>query len=141
MIRNIIPDDVEEIKNLLIQLRSKEIKVNTENLQQQIEKIHTLSHIQWIGKDIDNKIVGMCIVAKIDGPHKPFSVIESVVVDLNQRNKGIGRELMLYAIQICKKWECYKTILETGSKKSWKLDFYRKCGFTMGEKTAFIMKH
>ncbi len=71
---------------------------------------------------------------------QPISVIENLVVEKTIRSEGIGKKLIMYATKIAEKWNCYKLILETGSKQDWKLSFYKKCGLTCGDKTAFIKR-
>jgi GNAT superfamily N-acetyltransferase len=63
-----------------------------------------------------------------------------VVVLDTIRSKGIGKQLVRHAMAQAEKWNCYKVILETGSKDEWKLRFYDSCGLTRGGKTAFMKR-
>ena len=54
--------------------------------------------------------------------------------------KGIGTALVCHAANQAEKWNCYKVVLETGTKNEGKLHFYEKCGFCRGDKTAFIRR-
>jgi GNAT superfamily N-acetyltransferase len=63
-----------------------------------------------------------------------------VVVLDTIRSKGIGKQLVRHAMAQAEKWNCYKVILETGSKDEWKLRFYDSCGLTRGNKTAFMKR-
>ena len=73
-------------------------------------------------------------------PCRPFAVIENLVVKSTNRNKGIGKKLVVHAMNQANLWNCYKVILETGTKQDWKLKFYEKCGLVKGEKTAYIKR-
>lgn len=143
MIREITEEDYKDIKTLLKQLSSYPIEVDSTILISDIKRINKLEHMKVIGFEADKKIVGMCTIGRVEGISKngrPFSVIENVVVEKSVRSKGIGKKLIQYAIQIAESWNSYKVILETGSKLEWKLNFYEKCGFESGSKTAFIKR-
>lgn len=99
--------------------------------------------MRLIGFVIEDNIVGMCTLIKINGISKsgrPFAIIENVVVAKEYQKKNIGTKLIKHAIAIAEDWNCYKLILETGSKQEWKHRFYEKCGLIKGEKTAFIKR-
>jgi glucosamine-phosphate N-acetyltransferase len=51
--------------------------------------------------------------------------IEDVVVDEPYRNQGIGKQLVLHALEVAKKHECYKVILDCDEKN---VKFYEACG-------------
>jgi GNAT superfamily N-acetyltransferase len=143
MIRKIIKSDYESIEILLQQSSSNIIDFDSDQLIKDLDRISDLEHIEIFGYEEDDKIVGMCTVGRVDGisEHgRPFAVIENILVERSKRSKGIGKKLINHAIKITEQWNCYKVILETGSKKEWKLAFYEKCGFIRGEKTAFIKR-
>ena len=52
--------------------------------------------------------------------------IEDVVVDMNYRNKGLGKLLVNYLVKYAKLYNCYKVILDC-SEENKKL--YENCGF------------
>lgn len=143
MIREINEKDYKQIEILLKQLSPQPIEINSIDLISDIKRINSLDHMKIIGFELDDKIAGMCTIGRIEGISKnsrPFSVIENLIVKESLRSKGIGKKLLKHAIEIAKKWNCYKLILETGSKQGWKLSFYKKCGLTCGDKTAFIKR-
>lgn len=108
-----------------------------------IAEVSALDHMMILGYEIDDRIVGTCTVGRLEGVSKgcrPFAVIENVVVLDSVRRKGIGTLLVRRAIDQAEAWNCYKVILETGSKKEGTLTFYEECDLTRGGKTAFMKR-
>jgi len=143
MIRSIVEDDSEHVALLLHQLNPDEPEVDIDELKGNIGRLNGLEHMELFGFEEHNRIVGICTVGRVEGishAGRPFAVIENIVVDESRRSMGIGRRLIQHAVGIAKGWNCYKVVLETGSKREWKLAFYEKSGMVRGEKTAFIRR-
>jgi len=88
-----------------------------------------------------DRIVSTCVIIIIPNlthGQRPYALIENVVTDKENRNKGIGTQILNYARQIAVKENCYKISLMTGSKEESTLNFYRNAGFNSNDKTAFI---
>jgi N-acetylglutamate synthase-like GNAT family acetyltransferase len=68
----------------------------------------------------------------------PYAVIENVVVDELQRGTGLGKQIMAGTPQAAWSAGCYKAMLMTGSRKPATQSFYRACGFSADEKTAYL---
>ena len=60
---------------------------------------------------------------------KRSGIVEDVVVDNNYRSKGIGRQMMEYAINICQKNDCYKLALSSNLNRDRAHKFYEDLGF------------
>ncbi|WP_425800780.1 GNAT family N-acetyltransferase [Desulfitobacterium sp. Sab5] len=56
-------------------------------------------------------------------------VIEDVVVDTSWRRKGIGRQMLRFAIERCKEANCYKLTLSSNIKRKDAHSFYESLGF------------
>ena len=143
MIRTIVEEDYPEIKSLLEELAPFDASHSDVGLRADIDRINEQPNMELIGYDVDGKIAGMCTLGRVEGLSKggrPFAVIENVVVASAHRSKGIGTTLIRSAIETARMWGCYKAILETGTRKVWKLGFYEKCGLEKGEKIAFIKR-
>jgi len=110
-------DDIDEYKNLLYQLNNykEDILYSNPCIQKNI----------YILK-IDDKIV---CTAKLLIEHKlyePVGHIEDVVTHSEYRNKGLGKYLIQYLLDVgIKEKGCYKVIL---SCKDDLCNFYTKCG-------------
>jgi GNAT superfamily N-acetyltransferase len=92
-VSEIIPADINEVSELLIQLG---YNVSTEELINRIEKITELGKgTVFVAKDETNKIIG-CVHALLDvrlaGGN--FGEVVSLVVDEGFRGKGIGKKLI-----------------------------------------------
>lgn len=145
MIREVHEQDACDIAELLRQLRGAPAFTQAEldALKVQIAVMTRLDHMKVFGFEQEGKLVGTCTLGKVEGLSygcRPFAIIENVVVLATMRSQGIGQQLVCHAIAQAEQWQCYKVILETGTKTEWKLRFYEKCGLTRGTKTAFI-KH
>lgn len=142
MIREINTHDMDDVIILLNELNPADI-VDKKLLAIHLENLKKNSNIKIYGYEHENRIVGMVTLGKVEGISmkcRPFAVIENVVVKSTNRNKGIGKKLVVHAMNQANLWNCYKVILETGTKQDWKLKFYEECGLVKGEKTAYIKK-
>jgi len=82
-----------------------------------------------VGQD---KILGtfsLSIMDNIAHLGKSSGLVESVVVEEKIRSKGIGKKMMEYALNICRKNNCYKMCLSSNLIRTKAHDFYEKLGF------------
>ena len=70
----------------------------------------------------------------------PYAVIENVVVDEAVRGTGLGRQIMADTLRVAWEAGCYKAMLMTGSTTPRTHAFYRACGFSPDEKTAYLAR-
>jgi GNAT superfamily N-acetyltransferase len=56
-------------------------------------------------------------------------VIEDVVVNTSWRRKGIGKQMLQFAIERCKEANCYKLTLSSNIKRKYAHSFYESLGF------------
>jgi GNAT superfamily N-acetyltransferase len=80
------------------------------------------------------------IIPNLTRSASPYAVIENVVVDEARRRTGIGREIMAATLQAAWDAGCYKAMLMTGSRTPGTHAFYRACGFSPDEKTAYLAR-
>jgi GNAT superfamily N-acetyltransferase len=59
----------------------------------------------------------------------PSGLIEDVVVDPTRQGRGIGREMMAFAIERCRERGCYKVALSSNLKRERAHKFYDSIGF------------
>lgn len=145
MIREVRAQDAGDVAELLQQLQGTPAFTTAEldALTVHIARMTRLDHMKIFGFEQAGKLVGTCTVGKVEGLSygcRPFAIIENVVVLATLRRQGIGQQLVCHAIAQAEQWQCYKVILETGTKTEWKLQFYEKCGLTRGTKTAFMKR-
>ena len=91
--------------------------------------------------EADGRLVASCVcvvIPNLTRNARPYAFIENVVTHADHRRQGRARACLDYAREIARRAGCYKIMLMTGAKSAGTLDFYRKCGFSDADKTAFI---
>jgi len=81
---------------------------------------------------LEGTIVGTFALAIMDNlAHmgSPSGLIEDVVVKSAYQGKGIGKQMMRYAIDCCRKHGCYKAVLSSNLKREKAHKFYESLGF------------
>lgn len=82
--------------------------------------------------EMDDKIVGTFALAIMDNLAHMGSksgLIEDVVVSQSLQDQGIGKQMMKYAIGLCKEKSCYKVCLSSNLKRQNAHKFYENIGF------------
>lgn len=116
--------DFSSVKNLLIDGFSK-------NFDNDINLNFINNQINFGFVAVNNEtIVGFASIHIIEKLNRRFCLIEDVVVDKNERGKGIGKLLIEHLINFSKSKCCDKIILN--SKES-NIPFYNKLGFIQNE--------
>jgi ribosomal protein S18 acetylase RimI-like enzyme len=77
-----------------------------------------------------NRIIGVASIHIINKLSRTLGLIEDVAVNKDHRGKGIGKSLVEKLIEIGKKKNCDKIVLNTSEKNS---KFYEKIGFEKNE--------
>lgn len=81
---------------------------------------------------LNNEIVGtfeLMIMDNLAHMGAPSGIVEDVVVRSDIRNQGIGKKMMLFALDECKKNGCYKMTLSSNLKRERAHRFYKSLGF------------
>ena len=81
---------------------------------------------------VDEKVVGtfaLAIMNNLAHLGSKSGLIEDVVVSNTCQRQGIGKNMMEYAIEICKSKSCYKVALSSNIKRTNAHEFYKKLGF------------
>ena len=88
--------------------------------------------------EIDNKeIAGILTLVRYDIPSGQKVCIEDVVVDENQRGKGYGRELMLFAISFARSTGAKSIELTSRPARIAANQLYRQLGFVIRETNVY----
>jgi GNAT superfamily N-acetyltransferase len=97
--------------------------------------------LHYIVGEWKNEIVSSCtltIIPNLTRGARPYGLIENVVTNVNNRERGFGTAVLSYALQVAWEANCYKVMLLTGSKEDSMFRFYEGAGFRRGTKTGFI---
>ena len=106
------------------------------------DKIENNNIKYFLAKD-NSKIIGscyICIIPNLTHNGKSIGYIENVIVDKNNRKKGIGKKIMVMAIEYAKTNNCYKVVLQSGIKRIEAHKFYEKLGFNGELKKAYELR-
>lgn len=83
--------------------------------------------------EVDGKIVGtfaLIIMDNLGHVGTPSGLIEDVAVSPSCQRQGIGKAMMQYAMERCRKAGCYKLTLSSHLKRTRAHEFYHSLGFT-----------
>lgn len=134
IIREAKESDLPAIEKLMKELI--ETINNTEgiNIQQVRENCQDLFHDTnshfWVA-EIKRVIIGFInfTTRKTILHHGASGLIDELIITKNYRNKGIGKRLVLAAIEQCKKFGCCEVEVSTERVNAKAREFYKKCGF------------
>ena len=127
-----------QILDLYRQLNPEDEPFNG-NLDKIWDKIIDMDIKYFIAMD-DGKLVSTCylvIIPNLSRKGRSIGFIENVVTDIEYRRKGIGKKVMTRAMAYAKELNCYKVILQSGSKRKEAHNFYESLGFDGDSKRAF----
>lgn len=114
-----------------------------ETLQRHWEAIMGNPSLHYAVARSEDSLVSTCaltIIPNLTRGTRPYGVIENVVTHPDFRRRGIGTQVLQYALGLAWQSDCYKVMLLTGSKQESTLRFYEYAGFVRGEKTGFVAK-
>lgn len=72
---------------------------------------------------------GLLIMHRLAHEGKGAGILADVAVDPTCQGKGVGKEMMRFAMQKCKEGGAYKLALSSNSKRKMAHQFYEKLGF------------
>lgn len=106
--------------------------LNTEEARKIYNRILTYPNYKIFIGLCNQEIVGTFALAIMDNlAHRgaPSGLIEDVVVKAEWQGKGIGKQMMQYAINYCRECGCYKVSLSSNLKRENAHKFYESLGF------------
>ena len=141
MIREIQPNELNELLTLYTHLHESGIPEDSEHLRKAWEEICADRNHHIIVYELDGQIVSSCvcvIIPNLTRSIRPYAFIENVVTHADHRGKGCATACLDYARELAKAANCYKMMLLTSAKDKNTLQFYQKAGYNCDDKTAFI---
>ena len=133
-----IPELVELLKSLFEQ--EAEFEPNSETQSKALSKIILDSKIGiiLIAKD-DDKILGMVnlLFTESTALGSKVALLEDMVILSSSRGRGIGSQLIDYAISEAKKAGCKRITLLTDIENTKAQSFYQKKGFVKSKMTPY----
>ena len=98
------------------------------------DKIRACPDYKIYVTSMKGKIVGTFALLIMDNlAHKgaPSAIVEDVAVAPEFQGLGIGKKMMHFAMDLCRKKKCYKLILSSNKKRVKAHQFYKSLGFAM----------
>jgi N-acetylglutamate synthase-like GNAT family acetyltransferase len=135
--------DVEDLSYLYSELNPDDPVLPLGEFENKMRAIIENGNLQIFVLENEGKMVATCYLNIVDNLTRnlaPYAVIENVVTNSKFRGRGFGKNIVKFALDEAWKLGCYKVMLLTGSKKEATLMFYESCGFSKGEKIAFLAK-
>ena len=141
MIREIKPNELNELLTLYTHLHESGIPADSEHLRKTWDLICGDKNHHVIVYELDGRIVSSCvcvIIPNLTRSIRPYAFIENVVTHTDFRGKGYATACLHYARELAKEANCYKMMLLTSAKDENTLHFYQNAGYNCDDKTAFI---
>ena len=129
------PIHYEAVVRLLGQLTSREINFTEDDYRRLIESPH--SHLFLLFED--DAVAGMLTVGTYLSPTGSKAWIEDVVIDVAFRGRGLGRQLVSYAIDYCRQQGVDTLYLTSTPKRIAANALYQSLGFERKETNVYRM--
>jgi GNAT superfamily N-acetyltransferase len=133
VIREATIEDLSDIIELLKQPDMDDGEVlSIEQAEFIFKKIINYPNYKVYVSVVGEKIIGTFALAIMDNlAHMGATsgLIEDVIVKTNWQGKGIGKQMMEYAVECCRKYGCYKVALSSNFKREKAHHFYESLGF------------
>ena len=135
-------EDFDQLLSLLRQLNPED-SFATEIQSKVFREILASEHLELVVAEQAGSLTGSCylnIIPNLSRGGKPYALIENVITDPNHRRRGIGRQLITFALAEAWRRDCYKVMLMSGRRDERVHRFYRDCGFDDKAKQAYIIR-
>lgn len=134
--------DYQQLLRLYQQLNPED-PVGTLEVKNAFDEILRSPAFKLVVAESNDTLVGSCylnVIPNMTRAGRPYALIENVITDAALRNKGIGKAVMAFAVELAVNEGCYKVMLMTGRKDPQVHTFYESCGFSKDAKQAFIRR-
>lgn len=139
-IRQAIKEDLPQILNLYAEVLDKGEVLSLEQAETLFSKMATYPNYKVYVAETESTIIGtfaLLIMDNLAHIGTPSAVVEDVVVADNYQGKGIGKTMMIIAMEKCKETGCYKLVLSSNLKRTEAHAFYESLAF---EKHGFSFR-
>ncbi|MEA5427193.1 GNAT family N-acetyltransferase [Arcicella lustrica] len=139
-IRQAIKEDLPQILNLYAEVLDKGEVLSLEQAETLFSKMATYPNYKVYVAETESTIIGtfaLLIMDNLAHLGTPSAVVEDVVVADNYQGKGIGKTMMIFAMEKSKETGCYKLVLSSNLKRTEAHAFYESLAF---EKHGFSFR-
>lgn len=142
-IRELDKKDLKSLLELYMQLDETNKALSFGKSETIWKEIAKNKNIKYIGAVDNGKVVSTCycvIIPNITNFGQSICFIENVVTNEKYRRQGLAKKVVEKAIEIARRNNCYKVILQSGVKRTEAHKFYENMGFDGNSKKAFDMR-
>lgn len=135
--------DYEAILRLYGQLNPDDDATPTPGLRTVFDTVLGREGLLLLVLELEGAVVAttyLNVVPNLTRGGSPYALIENVVVDEALRGRGYGKALMAHTLETAWAAGCYKVMLLTGSTQESTHAFYRACGFSDTDKSAYVAR-
>ncbi len=132
-IRPVPAKDLPLAMDLIYEFEFPEVKKLRENDVRSIYSKIIAAGGAVFGAYRGSTIVGTCtlnVCANLSWSGRPYGIVENIIVTKDERGKGIGKSLLLFARRMAESKNCYKVALMTKQDDPETAFFYRSAGFS-----------
>lgn len=108
--------------------------LDLDSAKKKLKRIGSYPNYSIYIAEINGTIVGtfeLLIMDNLAHYGKPSAIIEDVVVREKNRRMGIGKAMMKFAMDTCRKEGCYKLVLSSNLRRKDAHKFYKALGFRL----------
>ena len=143
LVREARSEDFDAIVGLYRQLQPKDPVLSAGEDRVVFGTILNAPGLTLFVLEVDRTVVAttyLNVIPNMTRRASPYAVIENVIVDQTLRGTGLGKIIMAATLEAAWAAGCYKAMLLTGSKSASTHAFYRACGFSPDEKSAYLAR-
>ncbi|MDI9871491.1 GNAT family N-acetyltransferase [Flectobacillus roseus] len=132
LIRQATISDLPSILQLYAEVLDKGQVLSLSEAEVLFQKMSSYPNYKVYVAEQEHQVVGTFALLIMDNlAHRgtPSGIVEDVAVQENLQGKGIGRQMMKYAMQVCSEAGCYKLVLSSNQKRVEAHAFYESLGF------------
>ncbi|MDI9861324.1 GNAT family N-acetyltransferase [Flectobacillus roseus] len=132
LIRQATISDLPSILQLYAEVLDKGQVLSLSEAEVLFQKMSSYPNYKVYVAEQEHQVIGTFALLIMDNlAHRgtPSGIVEDVAVQENLQGKGIGRQMMKYAMQVCSEAGCYKLVLSSNQKRVEAHAFYESLGF------------
>jgi predicted N-acetyltransferase YhbS len=132
IIRQATAQDIPRIVELYEELTEEKIEISSETAQRVFSEIVSLPQQEFLIAEENGLVVGSLfvhIIPNLSHHAQPWAILENMIVDSRYRRLGIGRLLLVSALDFSRQAGCFKAQLLSHKKRREAHQFYRDLGF------------
>lgn len=134
LIREAEKIDIQAILSLYAQpdMDDGEI-ISIERAKEIFDNIKRYPYYKVFIAENEKRIVGtfeLLVMDNLAHQGTPSAIIEDVVVSKRYQRRGIGSQMIKFAVERCREIGCYKVVLSSNIKRENAHQFYESLGFT-----------